>query len=1086
MVLRYILNGWPSKCPSEDIRLYYSRKNELCSQYGCILWGRRVIIPQPGREAMLSELHQGHRMKSLGRSYIWWPGMVNDLELTVVNCYSCQENQKLPVEAPLHPWEYPSHLWSRLHIDFAGPFMNKSFLIMVDAYSKWIDIHVMNSTTSEATIAKLQQTFATHGLCDLIISDNGAAFTSKEFADYVKSNGIEHRTSAPWHPASNGCAERAVQSFKEGMKKIKEGTVQEKLNRFLFNYCITPQTKTGLAPSELLMKRKLKSRLDLFFPNIEKRVQERQQKQKHYHNKKSVNRQINIGQGVFARNFAIGSKIKWIQGEVIKQSGPLSFHIKLPDGHVIPICDGKTNLTGACNMIYQEEDCQITRKETICNSGGNCLSPEVCSNCNEGFYSEGPYCRKCGTIDHCKYTRCTTSSNQHCEWCEAEIFPMRYWRAYIRHFDKTKCQQACSWKTDSTRCFPGNCIDELASQCTCADNFSGHHCENIDNTPTIEYNHCKFSDNGRHNILENDPNWNTTGHPTTWTNFIRYTKVSVVQTARYLQPRVNITQHYVKNYSIGVIEERVTLSYYKGSTFNSKQTQTCSGMNRGKPVSFKQCNFTFAISTWSFTHNDRVVAEFSSTNGGYVIVANRDIMPNDSVTKTYYYSGKTLTRHFEYHWDLENPYHCSNLSGVSCTPFLELSEDVTENPNLSFWWGGWSDDLSGLDHYEYDLYYLQANRVDDDAVLIDGAGKVLVSKDSIPINESSGYLHLTVSGMYSLHLVAFDKAGNYKLGRNLFLYDNQSIVEIQENKPQTHCSTASKDTLYSWVTIDTKQVKIDWKDRFINVQHNDKKWLNPVKTYAPNYTKIYEDLYGDRKNVRIKNVNAIVDFQVSYEVDSVDTVSLRKKRSLKDSRPFTSVSDINNQYDVLTLVWADGDRLTATVKAIDVLNKTNEETIKVYRDATPPIIENLWMTKGDRLNISVHSLEDFTKMTIEWEAYDIHSGLDSVYWRLYDSMTDVLHGHEDVIAQGHATNLSHCEDKYSQYPRGANCYCTPFHGCFHRHFQIKPEIKEHGGLIANKDSGTHEYDYFIEISVTSIANLTTVLTRKVGFLSIVA
>ncbi|CAC5420628.1 unnamed protein product [Mytilus coruscus] len=151
---------------------------------------------------------------------------------------------------------------------------------MVDAYSKWMDIHVMNSTTSEATIAKLQQTFATHGLCDLIISDNGAAFTSKEFADYVTSNGIEHRTSAPWQPASNGCAERAVQSF-------KEGTVQEKLNRFLFYYRITPQTTTGLAPSGLLMKRKLKSRLaclhvDLVFPNIEKRVQEKQQKQKYY------------------------------------------------------------------------------------------------------------------------------------------------------------------------------------------------------------------------------------------------------------------------------------------------------------------------------------------------------------------------------------------------------------------------------------------------------------------------------------------------------------------------------------------------------------------------------------------------------------------------------------------------------------------------------------------------------------------------------------------------------------------------------------------------------------------------------------
>ncbi|CAC5386466.1 unnamed protein product [Mytilus coruscus] len=238
---------------------------------------------------------------------------------------------------------------------------------------------------------------------------------------------------------------------------------------------------------------------------------------------------------------------------------------------------------------------------------------------------------------------------------------------------------------------------------------------------------------------------------------------------------------------------------------------------------------------------------------------------------------------------------------------------------------------------------------------------------------------------------------------------------------------------------------------------------------------VYEDLYGDRTNVQINNMHAIVDFQVSYQVDSSDSITT----NVKDSRPFTSVSIIYNQYDILTLDWADGDQLTATVKAIDILDKTNQETIVVYRDATPPIVENVWLTKGDRLNVSVHILEDFTKMTIEWEAYDVHSGLDSVYWRLFDSKTGVLHGHEDIIAQGHSSNLTHCEDTYSDYARGANCYCTPFQGCFHRHFQIKPEIKQDGGLIVDKDKGTHEYDYFIEISVTSIAQLTTVLTRKI-------
>ncbi|CAG2195305.1 unnamed protein product [Mytilus edulis] len=122
-------------------------------------------------------------------------------------------------------------------------------------------------------------------------------------------------------------------------------------------------------PSELLMKRKLKSRLDLVFPNIEKRVQERQQKQKHYHDKKSVNRQINVGQGVFARNFAIGSKIKWIPGEVIKQSGPLSFHIKLQDGRVI-----RRHID---HIRVRNFDCTNNENEEKCDNDSDLFEPEI-------------------------------------------------------------------------------------------------------------------------------------------------------------------------------------------------------------------------------------------------------------------------------------------------------------------------------------------------------------------------------------------------------------------------------------------------------------------------------------------------------------------------------------------------------------------------------------------------------------------------------------------------------------------------------------------------------------------------------------
>ncbi|CAG2249536.1 unnamed protein product [Mytilus edulis] len=111
------------------------------------------------------------------------------------------------------------------------------------------------------------------------------------------------------------------------------------------------------------------SRLDLVFPNIEKRVQERQQKQKHYHDKKSVNRQINVGQGVFARNFAIGSKIKWIPGEVIKQSGPLSFHIKLQDGRVI-----RRHID---HIRVRNFDCTNNENEEKCDNDSDLFEPEI-------------------------------------------------------------------------------------------------------------------------------------------------------------------------------------------------------------------------------------------------------------------------------------------------------------------------------------------------------------------------------------------------------------------------------------------------------------------------------------------------------------------------------------------------------------------------------------------------------------------------------------------------------------------------------------------------------------------------------------
>lgn len=99
------------------------------------------------------------RMKGLARSYMWWPGMDQDVERVVTECEICQSFRKAPTRAPLHPWEWPSSAWERLHIDYAGPFLGRMFLILVDSLLKWMEVYPVMHATSQITIEKLRMCF---------------------------------------------------------------------------------------------------------------------------------------------------------------------------------------------------------------------------------------------------------------------------------------------------------------------------------------------------------------------------------------------------------------------------------------------------------------------------------------------------------------------------------------------------------------------------------------------------------------------------------------------------------------------------------------------------------------------------------------------------------------------------------------------------------------------------------------------------------------------------------------------------------------------------------------------------------------
>ena len=175
--------------------------------------------------------------------------------------------------------------------------------------------------------------FAQFGLPDIIATDNGPCFVSSEFEDFLTINGIKHWKSSPYHPSSNGLAEKAVQIIKHGLKKMKEGSLNDRLARFLFDYCITPHSTTGVSPSELLMGRRLKSRFDLLKPNIATKVEQKQREQKYNHDSHAISRQFQEGDSVYARDFRQGQS--WLTGTIVRGLGPVSFEVKTSDGQLI-------------------------------------------------------------------------------------------------------------------------------------------------------------------------------------------------------------------------------------------------------------------------------------------------------------------------------------------------------------------------------------------------------------------------------------------------------------------------------------------------------------------------------------------------------------------------------------------------------------------------------------------------------------------------------------------------------------------------------------------------------------------------------
>ena len=158
-------------------------------------------------------------MKNPMRNFVYWPNMDKGIENAVKQCKSCALATKAhPIK--FSPWPKIDLAWSRIHTDFAGPLEGFYYFTVVNSFSKWPKVHKCKNPTTEITIKFLHELFARFGVVGIIASDNGSQFTSREFKDFCESCQIDHVTTAPFHPRSNGQAERFVNTLKRDLKKL--------------------------------------------------------------------------------------------------------------------------------------------------------------------------------------------------------------------------------------------------------------------------------------------------------------------------------------------------------------------------------------------------------------------------------------------------------------------------------------------------------------------------------------------------------------------------------------------------------------------------------------------------------------------------------------------------------------------------------------------------------------------------------------------------------------------------------------------------------------------------------------------------
>lgn len=340
--LQQIILWYNSEWPKNDkniqgieLKKLYKLKDYLVVKDQLIFYENKILIPKHIRKEMISIVHAGHagivKCKKRARKVLYWPGMSRDIEEFVSKCKACEKYRPSNPRQPLLSHEIPDLPFNKVGVDVAH-FAGRDYLVLVDYYSKWIEVKSLRNKTAGYIIKKLLSIFCTHGVPRYIVSDN-MPFGSFEFVQFSRKFDIELIKSSPRYPQSNGLSEKAVGIVKGMLKKCLEDHSDFEIA--LLHYRTTPVAGLEYSPSELLMSRLLRTNLpctqELLKPKVPLNVREQlmltKEKSRAIYNKTAKDKKsFTLGDNVIIQN---APNKEWCAGKVIGEAdGPRSFIVK--------------------------------------------------------------------------------------------------------------------------------------------------------------------------------------------------------------------------------------------------------------------------------------------------------------------------------------------------------------------------------------------------------------------------------------------------------------------------------------------------------------------------------------------------------------------------------------------------------------------------------------------------------------------------------------------------------------------------------------------------------------------------------------